>query len=435
MLDTVLNVGCTSAAIRGLVRFTGHPRFAFDCRRRFLESFATVVLGIQPAVFKTRLDELVQNEGAAGERELDGEALERLAASYEMVIEDEGHVLAETAMEQLRAAAEAVYRSWGSDRALTYRKLQHLEDLQGTAVTVQAMAFGNAGFSSAAGVAFSRDPSTGADTPVIEVMFGAQGEDVVSGQHTPETQEAIARSLPEVAVQLRNALALLERDFGDVQDVEFTIENGKLWILQTRSAKRSPLAALRFAISFVKQGRIAPAEALRRLHGVDLKKLAQARLADVGKAVLQGIGASVGIAVGRAAFDSDSAKRLAENGDPVILVRPDTDTADVAGFAVAAGIVTAVGGRTAHAALVARQMNTPCVVGCAGLTVDAASRCARLPTTTVKEGDWLSVDGETGAIYLGRGRVVLDRPDAEIAEIERWRGNARDLAPILAPVA
>ncbi|MGA2894751.1 MAG: PEP/pyruvate-binding domain-containing protein [Xanthobacteraceae bacterium] len=429
MLDTVLNVGCTSTAVRGLVRITGHPRFAFDCRRRFLESFATVVLGVPPLAFKTRLDELVQSEGVAGEQALDGEALERLAASYQIVIEDNGQVLAETPMEQLRAAAEAVYRSWGSDRALTYRKLEHLEDLPGTAVMVQAMVFGNAGLSSAAGVAFSRDPSSGADTPVIEVMFGAQGEDVVSGRHTPETEQAIIRSLPEVAVQLRNALALLDREFGDVQDVEFTIEKGKLWILQTRSAKRSPLAALRFAIDFVKQGRIAPAEAFRRLHGVNLDSLVHARLADVGEAVLHGIGAAAGIAVGRAAFDSASATRLAANGDPVILVRPDTDTADVAGFAAASGIVTAVGGRTAHAALVARQMDKPCVVGCAALAVDVAGRCALVPATTIKEGDWLSVDGETGAIYLGVGRVVTDRPAAELAEIERWRISARELAP------
>jgi len=435
MLDTVLNVGCTATAVRGLVRITGRPRFAFDCRRRFLESYATVVLGVAPAVFKTLRDELVRSEGVAGEQALDGEALERLGASYQNAIDDERYVLAETPMEQLRAAAEAVYRSWGSDRALTYRKLEHLEDLRGTAVTVQAMVFGNSGLLSGAGVAFSRDPSTGADTPVIEVMFDAQGEDVVSGRHSPETEEAIIRRLPDVAVQLRDALSLLEGEFGDVQDVEFTIEDGKLWILQTRSAKRSPLAALRFAIGLVKQGRITPAEALRRLHRVNLNRLAHARLADIGEAALRGVGASIGIAVGRAVFDSDSAARLAANGDPVILVRPDTDTADVAGFAVASGIDTAIGGRTAHAALVARQMDKPCVVGCAALAVDAAARCARLPTATVKEGDWLSVDGETGTIYLGRGRVVFDRPDEELAEIERWRNNARELAPIPAPAA
>jgi pyruvate,orthophosphate dikinase len=421
MLDTVLNVGCTSAAVRGLIRATGHPRFAFDCRRRFLESFGTVVLGLDPALFKRRLDAMVAGEGADGEQELDGEALERLAADYQRSIDDEGHGVGDTPMEQLRAAAEAVYRSWVSDRAVTYRRLQHLEYLRGTAVTVQAMVFGNANLSSGAGVASSRDPSTGADTPVIDVMFGAQGEDIVSGRHTPETEEALARSLPAVARQLREALSRLERDFGDVQDVEFTIEDAQLWILQTRAAKRSPQAALRFAISFVRDGRIAPAEALRRLSGIDIGALSSKQLTDVGPAALTGTAASAGIAVGRASFDAEHAAKLAAAGDPVILVRPDTSTADVAGFAVSQGIVTAVGGRTAHAALVARQLDKPCVVGCAELAIDTARRSAQLPGGRIKEGDWLSVDGSAGKVYLGRGKIFMSRPERELAEVERWR--------------
>ena len=424
MLDTVLNVGCTPAATHGLIRMTGNPRFALDCRRRFLENYGSVVLGVGAAVFRARLDEMTAAEAAATERALDGEALERLAASYQQAIEDENCVLADTPMEQLRAAAEAVYRSWMSDRAVTYRKLEHFEDLRGTAVAVQAMVFGNSGACSGAGVAFSRDPSTGDATPVIDVMFESQGEDVVSGKYTPQTEEAIVRSLPAVAAQLRDALARLEDEFGDVQDVEFTIETGKLWILQTRSTKRSPRAALRFAVDFVKRGRIAPAEALRRLSGIDLDKAATRRLVDAGQAVGQGTGACAGIGVGRAAFDADGAARLAGNGDPIILIRPDTSTADVAGFAISSGIVTAVGGRTAHAALVARQMDKPCIVGCAELAVDTEARCARLPRTLLREGDWLSIDGGAGTIYLGRGTVVRDRPETELAEIERWRNRA-----------
>ena len=277
-------------------------------------------------------------------------------------------------------------------------------------------------------MAFSRDPSTGAAQPVIDVLFGSQGEDVVSGKRNPDTEEAIARSLPAVATQLRDTLARLEREFVDVQDVEFTIEDGKLWILQTRSAKRTPQAALRFAIDFVKEGLITPSQALQRLNGLDVNALAHQRLVDVHEPVARGIGASAGIAVGRAAFDSASAERLAGGGDPVILVRPDTSTADVAGFAVSAGIVTAVGGRTAHAALVARQMGKPCIVGCAALTVDAAAHSARLAGTTIKEGDWLSIDGEAGTIYLGRCNVVVDRPEAELAEIERWRTKSHENA-------
>lgn len=329
-------------------------------------------------------------------------------------------------MEQLRAAAEAVFRSWVSDRAGAYRRLEHLEQLRGTAVTVQAMVFGNSGLTSGAGVAFSRDPSTGAARPVIDVLFGSQGEDVVSGRRNPDTEEAIACSLPAVAAELREALTRLEQEFGDVQDVEFTIEDGKLWILQTRAAKRTPQAALRFAIDFVKEGRIARPEALRRLQGLDLDGLVSRRLVNAGEPAARGTGASAGIAVGRAAFDPDGAVRLAASGDPVILVRPDTNTADVAGFAVSAGIVTAVGGRTAHAALVARQLGKPCVVGCAELSVDVTARNARLSQAAINEGDWLSIDGEAGTIYLGRGKIVDERPEAELAEIARWQRAALD---------
>jgi pyruvate,orthophosphate dikinase len=424
MLDTVLDVGCTPAAVQGLIRMTGHPRFAFDCRRRFLEAFGVVVLGLDHYIFKKRLDDLIAAEGAGDEQALDGEALERLAVSYQQAMEDENALLPESPQEQLQAAAEAVYRSWMSDRAVTYRRLQRLDSLKGTAVTVQAMVFGNSGTSSGAGVAFSRDPSTGSDQPVIDVLFGAQGEDVVSGRRTPETEDAIVRSLPKVAAELREALAWLEREFGDVQDAEFTIENGKLWMLQTRSAKRTPQAALRFATDFVREGRIDPVEALRRLQDVDLAGLTSKRLADAGEPVVRGTGASTGIAVGRAVFDSESAARLAAGGDPIILVRPDTSTADVGGFAVSAGIVTAVGGRTAHAALVARQLDKPCVVGCADITVDLTQRCAHLMQTTIKEGDWLSIDGGQGAVYLGRGKVATERPEAQLALVEQWRSAA-----------
>ena len=423
MLDTVLDVGCTLAAVRGLVRMTGYPRFAWDCRCRFVESYAGVVLGVDPRSFRGRLANLVATEGVEGELALDGEATERLAGFYQQIVEDDDCAISEDPMEQLETAAQAVYRSWMSERARTYRRLAHLDDLAGTAVTIQAMVFGNRDLDSGAGVAFSRDPSTGAAQPIIDILFGSQGEDVVSGSRTPETEAAIARSLPAVASQLRETLALLEREFADVQDVEFTIEDGKLWILQTRSAKRTPQAALRFAIDFVKEGLITPSQALQRLNGVDLDRLARKRLTDVPDPAARGTGASAGIAVGRAAFDSNSAERLAASGDPIILVRPDTSTADVAGFAVSVGIVTAVGGRTAHAALVARQMAKPCIVGCAGLTVDAASHRARLAGTAIEEGEWLSIDGEMGAIYLGRCNVVAERPEAELAEIERWRSK------------
>jgi len=422
MLDTVLDVGCTADAVHGLVRASGHPRFAWDCRCRFLKSYATVVLGLDAAPFDDKLASLLASEQAGAEDALDGEALQRLAADYRQLIDDEDRTVPDTPLGQLEAAARAVYRSWTSPRARTYRALQHLDDLKGTAVTVQAMVYGNRNLRSGAGVAFSRDPSTGAAHPVIDVLFAAQGEDIVSGDRTPETEAALERTLPAVAVQLRETLDLLERTFADVQDVEFTIEDGKLWVLQTRAAKRTPLAALRIAIDFVREGRITPAEGLRRLQGLPLDSLSHRRLTIGQDPIARGIGAAAGVATGRAAFDSESAARLAA-GDPVILVRPDTSTADVAGFGVSAGIVTAVGGRTAHAALVARQMDKPCIVGCAALTIDVAARRAQLAGAAINEGDWLSIDGESGAIYLGRGEIVTDSAADELREIERWRSK------------
>lgn len=424
MLDTVLDVGCTPGAVTGLVRMTGNPRFAWDCRWRFLESFASVVLGLDGGLFERQLAMLLATEGVADEELLDGEALERLAVAGQEIIAAERAAFSEVPTTQLLAAAEAVYRSWMSPRAQTYRKLEHLEYLEGTAVTVQAMVFGNRGHLSGAGVAFSRNPSTGTAEPVIDVLFEAQGEDVVSGRRTPQTEDAIRRLAPKAAEQLRAILAQLETAFGDVQDVEFTIEDGRLWILQTRSAKRTPQAALKFAVDFVDAGVLTPLQGLKRLEDVDLTTLVHRELKDVGTPAASGTGACAGVAVGRAAFSSESAERLAGEGEPVILLRPDTSTSDVAGFAAAQGIVTARGGRTAHAALVARQMGKPCIVGCAGLVIDAKALTATLGGTLLKEGDWVSVDGDIGAVYLARGTIETGTPDAELGAVARWREMA-----------
>ena len=432
MLETVLNVGCTSIAVQGLIRSSGRSRLAWDCRRRFLESYGETVLGLEPAMFAARLAELTASEGVTSDRELDSEALERLAAEERSLVEehdDDGWL--EDAMTQLESAARGVYRSWMSERAQAYRRLQQLDHLKGTAVTVQAMVFGNGGLSSGAGVAFSRDPSTGLPQPMIDLVLDAQGEDVVSGRRTPDTEETIARALPSIAAELGAILKRLEKEFGDVQDVEFTIEDGKLWILQTRAAKRTPRAALRIAIDLVHQGLITPQQALERIAGIDLAALVQVALVSADKPAMAGIGASGGIAVGRAAFSSESAERLAATGEPVILMRPDTSTADVAGFAVAAGIVTSVGARTAHAALVARQMGKPCIVGCSRMAVDVAADRAQLADTAISGSEWITIDGDSGNIYLGRRETVVTRPEAELAEIANWRSQAhgRDHEP------
>jgi pyruvate,orthophosphate dikinase len=426
MLETVLDVGCTTAAVQGLIRTTGRSRLAWDCRRRFLESYAETVLGLDPTPMAARLAELIASEGVANDRELDSEALERLAADELILIEDHDDGWSEDATAQLESAARAVFRSWMSERAQTYRRLQKLDDLQGTAVTVQAMVFGNGGLLSGAGVAFSRDPSTGLPRPMIDLVLDAQGEDVVSGHRTPDTEETIARSLPAVAAELGGILQRLEKEFGDVQDVEFTVEDGKLWILQTRSAKRTPRAALRIAIDLEREGLITSHDALQRIDGLDLAALVETRLASAGDGpVMSGIGASGGVAVGRAAFRSESAQHLAASGDPVILMRPDTSTADIAGFAIAAGIVTAAGARTAHAALVARQLGKPCVVGCSSMTVDVAADRAKLAGEAISEGDWISIDGDSGHVYHGQREIVVTRPEAELAEVARWRSQSR----------
>jgi pyruvate, orthophosphate dikinase len=422
MMDTVLDLGASTAAVGGLTRMTGDPRFAWDCRQRFIESYATVVLGQDRTLFADALAIVLADEKARDQSDLDCEALERLAVSYQSLTQDDRWL--EDPVRQLRGAARAVYRSWMSERAQTYRQLHGLEDLTGTAVTVQAMVFGNRGPSSGAGVAFSRDPSTGDAHPVVEVLFDAQGEEVVSGRCTPHGEEAIARIMPAVGAQLRDILHRLELEFHDVQDVEFTIETGRLWILQTRAAKRSPLAALRIAIDLMHEGLIAPPEALHRLGNLNVEALARTRLDAPGDPAVRGIGASGGVTVGRAAFDSARAAHQAAAGDPVILVRPNTSAADIAGFAAAAGIVTAHGGRTAHAALVARQMGKPCVVGCKGLDVNLDARVACFARGTITEGDWISIDGDNGAVYLGRANVVRERPTAELAEFDRCRSAA-----------
>ncbi len=428
MLDTVLNVGCTSVAVQGLIRSSGRPGLAWDCRRRFLESYTETVLGLDSAIFATQLAELTSSEAVASDRELDSEALERLATDEQALVEDRDDGWLENAEAQLEGAARAVYRSWMSERAQAYRRLQKLDYLQGTAVTVQTMVFGNGGLSSGSGVAFSRDPSTGLAHPMIDLMLDAQGEDVVSGRRTPDTEETIVRSLPTIAAKLGDVLKRLEREFGDVQDVEFTIEDGKLWILQTRAAKRTPRAALRIAVDLVHEGLITEQEALEQIAGIDLAALVRISLVAPGEPLVAGIGASGGIAVGRAAFNSESAERLAASGDPVILMRPDTSTADVAGFAIAAGIVTAVGARTAHAALVARQMGKPCIVGCFGMTIDVAADRAQLADTTISGSDWITIDGDSGNIYLGRRETLETRPEAELEEIASWRSQVDDHA-------
>lgn len=420
MLSTVLDVGLNADSVRGLIRMTGNPRMAWDCFRRFAQGYAEVVDDAPAAPFAAAMARIIGEEAAAGEEDLDPEALERLTQIMLAAAETHaGRAIPNDPMDQLLAASRAVFRSWQSPRAAEYRRLNGLEGLGGTAVTVQAMVFGNSGARSGAGVAFSRNPATGEKKLYVDFLPDAQGEDVVSGRRTPGDAARMAQRLPEIARELADGAERLERELGDVQDIEFTVEDGRLYFLQTRSAKRTPRAVLRTAVDLVKEGLITPREGLERVAGVDLDRAGVARFVGEAEAAARAIAASSGVASGVAAFDPTTAVRMAAEGKSVILVRREISTDDVAGFAAADGVLTAVGGRTAHAAVVARQLGKVCLVGCAGLTVEGAA--VRLGSAVLKEGDWLSLDGESGEVFLGRREIALERPEAEIAEIERWR--------------
>jgi pyruvate,orthophosphate dikinase len=425
MLETILDVGLNNETVHGLIRLTGNPRLAWDSFRRFIQNYSEVVGATPLPELDQCLSEMMHAEGAASEAELDCEALERLTKDFrELASRAASAPISEAPMEQLAAAACAIYHSWESPKAREYRRLNQLEDLQGTAVTVQAMVFGNAGGQSGAGVAFSRNPATGANELYVDFLFDAQGEDVVSGRRTPGDVTLLKACLPAVAEELAAAAHKLEKECRDVQDIEFTVEEGKLYFLQTRPAKRTPLAAVRIAVALVHEGLIDQKTASTRLAEIDLDHLGELRFGDSATAVASAISASPGVASGRAAFASDRAKALAEQGDPVILVRPEISTDDIAGLALAAGILTTIGGRTAHAAVVARHMGKTCLVGCRTLRVDASLCEARLGENTVTEGDWISLDGATGEIFLGKRKIISERPVAELNEISKWRTQA-----------
>jgi pyruvate,orthophosphate dikinase len=424
MLSTVLDVGLNLETVFGLIRTTGNPRMAWDTYRRFVQSYAEVVQDAPAAPFEAALQRMTQAEGATSERELDPEALERLTREMLAIAANlAGKPVPPDPMDQLTGAADAVFRSWESARAVEYRRLNRLEDLRGTAVTVQAMVFGNTGGRSGSGVAFSRSPVTGEGPLYADFLTDAQGEDVVSGRRTPVDAEALQRRLPDVFSELKAGVLRLEQELKDVQDVEFTVDGGQLYFLQTRSAKRTPRAVLRTAVDFVHEGLITPADGLKRVAGVDLDHAGVSRFVGEATAVAKAIPASSGVVTGQAAFDAASTSVAAAAGRPAILVRRDISTADIAGLAAAQGVLTAVGGRTAHAAVVARQLGKACLVGCSALTF-ADQGVVRLGEHSLKEGDWLSLDGQTGEVFLGRRDVTVERPEAELAEIEKWRSVA-----------
>jgi len=422
MLATILDVGLNPESVRGLIGLTGNPRLAWDSYRRFIQNYAETVGGAPAAPFEERLAEMIRSEKVAGESELDSEALERLAHAFHgLAAELLDRAIPDNPLAQLEAAARAVYCSWENERAKEYRRLNRLDGLDGTAITIQAMVFGNSGGRSGAGVAFSRNPANGAKELYVDFLVDAQGEDVVAGRRMPGNRDFLGARLPQAAKELAEGATRLEREFRDVQDVEFTVENGTLFFLQTRSAKRTPRAALRVLVDFVREGLLDPKTALDRAGEIDLERARITRFAAQAPAIATALSASPGVASGRVAFDSTRAKALAAAKEPVILVRHDTSTEDVGGFAAASGILTAVGGRTAHAAVVARQLGKVCLVGCRDLVIDEAAHRAEIAGNKIAEGDWLSLDGESGAVMLGRLDIVAELPQAELAAIEAWR--------------
>lgn len=427
MLDTLLNIGLTEESLSGLLRTTGNPRLVWDSWRRLIQQFAEVVHGAPARPFEQVVSEACARAGVGLANELDYLALRRLGADFLVLYRDlTGHRFPRRPEEQLRAAVEAVLASWDSARAVEYRRLNRLDDDSGTAVTLQRMVFGNAGGTSGAGVGFTRDPASGEDAPYLDFMFNAQGEDVVSGRRAANDAPRLAVALPEVMARLDQVRTALESAFGDMQEFEFTVENGHLFLLQTRTGKRTPWAALRIAVERVRAGQVQPAAALRQLDGIDLGAIRQRRLAGgAGEAPLaRAVAAGIGVASGVIALDPAAAIACAARGDLVILVREEITTADVDGIAAATGILSAHGSRTAHAVVVARQMDKVCLVGCADLRCDLAARRIDLGGRSLAEGDWLTLDANSGDIHAGKRAVVEVRPEEWLAEVARWRAAA-----------
>jgi pyruvate,orthophosphate dikinase len=422
MMETVLNVGLNEVSLTGLLRLTGEHRLVWDSYRRLIQAFAEIVAGVPAAPFEAALDAALRRAGADIARRMDFRALRELARTYlALYREHTGQDFPQDPFEQLAAATQAVFASWMADKAVEYRRLNALPDDLGTAVTVQRMVFGNSGGNSGAGVGFSRDPSTGENRPYIDWLAQAQGEDIVSGRRRVTSEIDVPNWLMHKLASVGEAL---EQAFRDAQEYEFTVENGELFMLQTRTAKRTALASLRMAVEMADSGLIGRDEALARLAGIDIDAIAIRRVESIRPPLGYAIPAGTGVAQGPAAFSVKSAQEFARRGTPAILVRNEVATGDIAGIAVVGGILTASGGRTSHAAVVARQMGKVCLVGCAELVIDEAAKQARLGDALVAEGDPLCLDGDAGAIHAGVPKIVGERPEALIARVAAWRAGA-----------
>jgi pyruvate,orthophosphate dikinase len=405
MMDTILNLGLNDVAVKGLAKLTNNPRFAYDSYRRFIQMFADVVMEIDKENFEHLLEEMKHQKGVHLDTELDANDLEKLVGQFLVKYQElKGEPFPQDPREQLIGAVTAVFRSWDNPRANTYRRLNHIPYEWGTAVNVQAMVFGNMGDDSGTGVAFSRNPSDGTNELYGEYLFNAQGEDVVAGIRTPKPIAELKKDNPALYEQFFNISKKLEAHYRDMQDMEFTIERGKLYMLQTRNGKRTAQAALKIAIDLVKEGVLSKKEAVLKVEPAQLDALLHPQFnpAALKKArvITTGLNASPGAATGRVVFTADRAKEMKKaDGLPVILVRQETSPEDIEGMIVSSGILTARGGMTSHAAVVARGMGTCCVAGAGAVHVNEKKKEFELNGEIFKEGDWISLDGSTGKVY------------------------------------
>ena len=440
MMDTVLNLGLNDQTVEGLTDGSGDPRFAWDSYRRFIQMYSDVVLGLDHHRFEDALEIVKEDNGFFNDVELGAEHWQALVDEYKAIVAQQlGRPFPQDVHEQLWGAIGAVFDSWESDRAKVYRRLNDIPADWGTAVNVQAMVFGNMGETSATGVAFTRDPATGERAYYGEWLVNAQGEDVVAGIRTPQYLTKAAReragakplsmeeAMPGAYGELAAVFDLLEKHYADMQDIEFTVEQGKLWMLQTRSGKRTAKAALKMAVDMVGEGLIDEATAIRRIDPMALDQLLHPTLdPKAARDVLtRGLPASPGAASGAVVFDADTAQAKAERGDAVILVRVETSPEDIHGMHAARGILTARGGMTSHAAVVARGMGRPCVSGASALSIDMASRTARIGNREVKEGDIITLDGSNGDVMAGKVATVEPELVGDFGTLMVWADKHR----------
>ena len=432
MMDTILNLGLNDVAVEGLAKRTGNPRFAYDSYRRFIQMFSDVVMEISKSKFERVLDEIKEKKNVEYDTDLTAEDLKEVISQFkDLYKREKGTDFPQNPEDQLIEAVTAVFRSWDNPRAIYYRRMNDIPGDWGTAVNVQAMVFGNMGDTSGTGVAFTRNPSTGEPKIYGEYLINAQGEDVVAGIRTPQPITKLEQDMPEVYKEFMRIATLLENHYKDMQDMEFTIEDKKLYFLQTRSGKRTAAAALRIACDLVDEGKINSEEAIRRIDAKSLDQLLHPTFDTAAIKAAKPIGnalpASPGAAAGKVYFTAEDAKNNHDKGERVILVRLETSPEDIEGMHAAEGILTVRGGMTSHAAVVARGMGTACVSGCGEIVIDEAAKLFTLGGNTVKEGDYISLDGSTGNIYLGDIPTVEASISGNFERIMKWADEIRTL--------